>query len=317
MRTQGALRSLMTILGDSSSAQQNVSISKKAAKHSISTGTRLATKIDIMETVCKVLFQNSANQLEFRSMNGFSTLLKVFDEIVVPSGGAKPAEADLVPARQEPSTLLSLATESGQRELSGTVESSFHGSAPVTVGGACKRSLLLRSLLAVFFDLALDGSARDMVQNTDAFHFLFRLMLESRQLDIRQQALYSIQDLISLNALNAVAAWRCGEIDGVIGLLRVALDVRPTSRTLREAQWELAARLGMDTQHANARGVVFTGLTYFDNFVVSEDTAVLAETIEDGSPVYQYAIAVTRLLEYMSVMLIQDNAYILYVSPHL
>jgi hypothetical protein len=304
----------MTILGDSSSAQQNVSISKKAAKHSISTGTRLATKIDIMETVCKVLFQNSANQLEFRSMDGFSTLLKVFDEIVVPSGGAKLAEAELAPASQDPSHL---ATDSGQRESSGYVETSFHGSAPVSIGGASKRSLLLRSLLAVFFDLALDGSARDMVQNTDAFHFLFRLMLESKQLDIRQQALYSIQDLISLNALNAVAAWRCGEIDGVIGLLREALAVRPISGTLREAQWELAGRLGMDTQQENAKGVTFIGLTYFDNFVVSEDTAVLAETIEDGSPVYQYAIAVTRLLEYISVMLIQDNAYILYVSPHL
>lgn len=183
-------------------------------------------------------------------------------------------------------------------------------------GGTSKRSLLLKSLLAVFFDLALDGSARDMVQNTDAFHFLFRLMLESKQLDIRQQALYSIQDLISLNALNAVAAWRCGEIDGVIGLLREALGVRPTSGTLREAQWELGRRLGLDTQNANAKSVVFTGLTYFDGFVVSEDTAVLAETIEDGSPVYQYVIAVTRLLEYMSVMLIQDNAYIFYVSPH-
>ncbi|KAG0068581.1 hypothetical protein BGZ89_004465 [Linnemannia elongata] len=317
MRTQGALRSLMTILGDSSSAQQNVSISKKAAKHSISTGTRLATKIDIMETVCKVLFQNSANQLEFRSMDGFSTLLKVFDEIVVPSGGTKPTESESTPVVQDPSSLGSLAPESGRRELSGIVESSFPGSAPMMTGGTSKRSLLLKSLLAVFFDLALDGSARDMVQNTDAFHFLFRLMLESKQLDIRQQALYSIQDLISLNALNAVAAWRCGEIDGMIGLLREALGVRPTSGTLREAQWELGHRLGLDTQHANAKSVVFTGLTYFDSFVVSEDTAVLAETIEDGSPVYQYVIAVTRLLEYMSVMLIQDNAYILYEMSRL
>ncbi|KAF8947444.1 hypothetical protein BGZ47_009182 [Haplosporangium gracile] len=316
MRTQGALRSLMTILGDSSSAQQNVSISKKAAKHSISTGTRLATKIDIMETVCKVLFQNSANQLEFRSMDGFSTLLKVFDEIVIPSGGSKSKEAEAVPVL-ESSSIGSMATELGQRELSGFVESSFHGSAPVAVDGMSKRSLLLKSLLAVFFDLALDGSARDMVQNTDAFHFLFRLMLESKQLDVRQQALYSIQDLISLNALNAVAAWRCGEIDGVIGLLREALDVWPASGTLREAQWELGRRLGLDTLHVNAKSVVFTGLTYFDNFVVSEDTAVLAETIEDGSPVYQYAIAITRLLEYMSVMLIQDNAYILYEMSRL
>ncbi|KAG0376504.1 hypothetical protein BGX24_007644 [Mortierella sp. AD032] len=312
MRTQGALRSLMTILSDSSSAQQNVSISKKAAKHSLSTGTRLATKIDIMETVCKVLFQNSANQLEFRTMDGFSTLLKVFDEIVVPSGVVKSAEVETTSIPQETNT-----GESGQKGLSGIVDSSFHGPAAATMGGASKRALLLRSLLAVFFDLALDGSARDMVQNTDAYHFLFRLMLESKQLDIRQQALYSIRDLISLNALNAVAAWRCGEIDGIIGLLREALDVRPTNGTLREAQWELGRRLGLDTLNAHNKNVVFSGLTYFDTFVISEDTAVLAEIIEDGSPVYQYVIAVTRLLEYMSVMLIQDNAYILYEMSRL
>ncbi|KAF9094662.1 hypothetical protein BGX23_001775 [Mortierella sp. AD031] len=312
MRTQGALRSLMTILGDSSSAQQNVNISKKAAKHSISTGTRLATKIDIMETVCKVLFQNSANQLEFRAMDGFSVLLKVFDEIVVPTSPVKPAETESTPVANDMPSVGPSIVESGPRRLSGLMESSFHGSTAATAGGANKRSLLLRSLLAVFFDLALDGSTRDMVQNTDAYHFLFRLLLESKQLDIRQQALYSIQDLISLNALNAVAAWRCGEIDAVIGLLREALSVRPTSNTLRDAQWELGYQLGLDTQHANVKCVTFTGLTYFDNFVVSEDTAALAEAIENGSPVYQYAIAITRLLEYMSVMLIQDNAYILY-----
>ncbi|ORY97113.1 hypothetical protein BCR41DRAFT_390602 [Lobosporangium transversale] len=34
--------------------------------------------------------------------------------------------------------------------------------------------------------------------------------------------------------------------------------------------------------------------------------------IEDGSPVYQYVVGLTRLLEYMSVMLIHDNVYVLY-----
>ncbi|KAF9934047.1 hypothetical protein FBU30_003557 [Linnemannia zychae] len=255
MRTQGALRSLMKILGDSSPAQQNVNISKKAAKHSLSTGTRLATKIDIMETVCKVLFQNSANQLEFRAMDGFSTLLKVLDDIVVPSGGIRQIEPELI----------SEASHTG-------------------------------------------------LPNGDSSQ---KITPKSKHLDIRQQALYSIQDLISLNALNAVAAWRCGEIDAIIGQLRVALDVRPTNMTLREAQWDLGSRLGMDAQRTNAKNVVFSGLTYFNNFIVSEETAVLAEIIEDGSPVYQYVIAMTRLLEYMSVMLIQDNAYILYEMSRL
>ncbi|KAF9355343.1 hypothetical protein BGX26_006686 [Mortierella sp. AD094] len=266
MRTQGALRSLMTIL------RQRPNISKDTQKHSLSTGTKLATKIDIMETICKVLFQNSENQLEFRVMDGFTTLLNVFDEIVVP--------ADSHCMAAESVNINGIPGDLHAKGLSGEME--------------------------------YDGSTRDMVQNTDAYNFLFRLLLESKQLDVRQQALYAIQDLISLNPLNAVAAWRCGELDMVIGQLREYLCVRPTDSTLREAQWELSRHMGLDPQSPNMRSVVFENLTYFDNFVVSEDTAALQEMIEIGSPVYQYVIGLTRLLEYISVILIQDNVYVLY-----
>ncbi|KAF9960393.1 hypothetical protein BGZ65_012350, partial [Modicella reniformis] len=316
MRTQGALWSLMTILSEKSSTQQRIALSTSPEKPQFSTGTRLATKIDIMETICKVLFQNSANQLEFKAMDGYSTLLNVFDEIVVPSSGAKPVEQDIIAVAQDSAGMDQCSGENQHHHLELSRESDFTTGAENRRSGAAtatsKRSLLLGSLLAVFFDLTLDGSTRDMVQNTDAFHFLFRLLLESKELDIRQHALYTIQDLVSLNPLNAVAAWRCGEVDMVIGRLREYMCFRPTCGTFRDAQWVLGHQMRLDVESPNTRHVVFGGLTYFDDFIVSEDTAVLAEMIEQDSPIYQYAIGLTRLLEYIAVMLIQDNDHILY-----
>ncbi|KAF9958547.1 hypothetical protein BGZ72_000216 [Mortierella alpina] len=314
MRTQGALRSLMGILSNSAPVQQTTLSSKKPSKQPLSAGTRLATKIDIMETVCKVLFQNCENQLEFRAMDGYTTLLKVFDEIVVPQSCTKPMDHDSHHLAQDSLSADSTASDFNQESWSGDTHSlaGMDQTCRDTQLSVSKRSLLLGSLMAVFFDLALDGSARDMVQNTDAYHFLFRLLLESKQLDVRQQALYAIQDLISLNGLNAVAAWRCGEIDMVIGVLRSCLEFRCDNKSLQDAQWEMARHVGLDPLSADVRNVIFAGQTYFDDFVESEDTAILAEMIEHGSPMYQYVLGLTRLLEYMAVMLIQDNVYILY-----
>jgi len=315
MRSQGALKSLMAILSDGTPAPYDLQGSKKSSKQTFSTGTRLATKIDIMETVCKVLFQNSANQSEFRSMDGYSVLLRVFDEIVLPVGNNKHLDSDsssLFQSAAGSDHLISSSSGDLPHKDFGHESEGQAGSA----GGMMysKRSLLLGSLLAVFFDLTLDGSTRDMVQNMDAFQFLFRLLLESRQLDVRQNALYAIQDLISLNALNAVAAWRSGQVDLLIGTLRECLSMRSNEGTLLDAQWELGRQLGLELQSSNARQVHFTNLTYFGDFVVSEDTAVLADMIEHSSPVYQYVLGLTRLLEYIAVMLVQDNAYVLYVS---
>ncbi|KAF9428838.1 hypothetical protein BGZ94_000845 [Podila epigama] len=312
MRTQGALKSLMTILIESPSSQQSVSVSKKSNKGLIHTGIRLATKIDIMETVCKLLFQNSANQCEFKAMDGYTTLLRVIDEIVVPTGSIRrTADAEsLAQACDDSSSVFSSDGHPSARTPE-AISQHIGPSHPPTTSNS-KRTLLLGSLMAVFFDLALDGSARDMVQNTDAFHFLVCLLLESKQLDVRQQALYAIQDLIALNSLNAVAAWRCGEVDAIIALLRQALAHRSCSSTLHEAQWELGAALGFNASSSTAQSVVFPKILYFDHFIVSEDTGAVAEMVENGSPVYQYVIALTRLLEYISVLLIQDNAFILY-----
>ncbi|KAG0242468.1 hypothetical protein BGW41_004036 [Actinomortierella wolfii] len=163
MRTQGALRSLMSIL-----ERSTLDPSEQFLAPHEPTRTLLATKIDIMETVCKVLYQNSANQREFRALDGYSTLLKVFDEIRVPATGT-----DVAPA---------------------------------------------------------------------------------------------------------------------LSPKRIGLDISPDISDLADLR----------------------DIDYFDGFLVSEDTAPLADMINDGSPVYKYLIFLTRLLEYMSVLLVEDIAYILY-----
>lgn len=38
------------------------------------------SKIDVLETICKLLFTNRENQAEFRRMDGYTALAKAFDE---------------------------------------------------------------------------------------------------------------------------------------------------------------------------------------------------------------------------------------------
>lgn len=66
MRVQGALRSLTSILSEDVS-------------HS---GVTTISKLDIIETICKLLFHNTANQAEFRKMDGYTTMLKALDQVL-------------------------------------------------------------------------------------------------------------------------------------------------------------------------------------------------------------------------------------------
>src|SRR6266542_3398049 len=66
MRVQGALRSLTNILSEGLSQSNMTAMSK----------------LDIIETICKLLFQNTANQAEFRKMDGYTTMLKVLDQVL-------------------------------------------------------------------------------------------------------------------------------------------------------------------------------------------------------------------------------------------
>src|ERR1043165_5477592 len=65
MRVQGALRSLTNILSEGVSQSNMTAMSK-----------------DIIETICKLLFQNTANQVEFRKMDGYTAMLKVLDQVL-------------------------------------------------------------------------------------------------------------------------------------------------------------------------------------------------------------------------------------------
>ncbi|RUS16377.1 hypothetical protein BC938DRAFT_476601 [Jimgerdemannia flammicorona] len=38
------------------------------------------SKLDVLETLCKLLFANRENQAEFRKMDGYAAIIKVFDE---------------------------------------------------------------------------------------------------------------------------------------------------------------------------------------------------------------------------------------------
>jgi hypothetical protein len=66
MRVQGALRSLTSILSEGVSQSNMTAMSK----------------LDIIETICKLLFHNTANQAEFRKMDGYTTMLKVLDQVL-------------------------------------------------------------------------------------------------------------------------------------------------------------------------------------------------------------------------------------------
>jgi hypothetical protein len=66
MRVQGALRSLTSILSEGVSQSNMTAMSK----------------LDIIETICKLLFHNTANQAEFRKIDGYTTMLKVLDQVL-------------------------------------------------------------------------------------------------------------------------------------------------------------------------------------------------------------------------------------------
>src|SRR2546430_5330367 len=62
-----------------------------------------------------------------------------------------------------------------------------------------------------------------IVGNVDALNLIFRTSVSSSQLDVRQHALNCIQDLITINCLNAVAAWKVGGVDILMKLLNSAV----------------------------------------------------------------------------------------------
>lgn len=70
----------------------------------------------------------------------------------------------------------------------------------------------------------MDGNNNLAVGNLDAYDLLFRIACHSCHFILRKLAIHCIQDLISLNPINAVAAWKFGGIDRLIQFLRRACE---------------------------------------------------------------------------------------------
>ena len=142
-------------------------------------------------------------------------------------------------------------------------------------------------------------------------NLIFRTIISSSQLDVRQHALNCIQDLITINCLNAIAAWKIGGVGILMKLLTSAVHVDGDINDLCQV-------LGLK-ELSQASLETFTNIKY-DKTVIDPDSPSLfsakspvAQTV-DLNPVYRYLVAVTRLLEYMAVILSENNSYILKVS---
>ncbi|CAI2168975.1 19330_t:CDS:10 [Funneliformis geosporum] len=242
MRVQGALRSLTNILSEGLSQSSMTAVSK----------------LDIIETICKLLFRNTANQTEFRKMDGYTTIFNVLDQF--PENGA------------------------GERE-------SF-----------------LKDCFNVFFIISLDGSEEMVVSNVDAFNLIFNTIVSSSQLDVRQHALNCIQDLITINCLNVVAAWKVGGVDTLMMMLNSAIRVNENINDLfRVLKLEELSQASLET---------FDDIKYDITTVDPNSPSLfsarspIARAV-DLNPVFRYLVAVTRSLEYMAVILSENNSYIL------
>ncbi|KAK9728054.1 hypothetical protein K7432_001370 [Basidiobolus ranarum] len=234
MRVQGALLSLTSILNE-------------AASHP-TIQLNLVSKLDVVETICKLLFRNVENQLEFRRMDGYSVMLKVFDEIIG--------------------------------------------------GGIGENEVFLQDCFNILFTIALDGNQDLIVGNLDAFELMFRAAVSSSRIEVRNQAISCIQDIISLNPLNAAAAWKIGGVDILVKLLSSAC----LSACSRD---DVAKALSLEQE------VSQTDQTYKLRLYLAVDPTLREMTVEED-PLYRYLNSIMRLLEYMSVMLSDHCDYILH-----
>jgi hypothetical protein len=89
MRIQGALASLTSVLGEDA--------------------LTYGGKLDIVETLSRLLLQSAENQKEFRRMEGYSTLQQLFDKIVW-EPLAESAVFVEVPSRRSPSRPAAVLT---------------------------------------------------------------------------------------------------------------------------------------------------------------------------------------------------------------
>ncbi|CAG8465264.1 5713_t:CDS:2 [Paraglomus occultum] len=173
-----------------------------------------------------------------------------------------------------------------------------------------ERDTLSKDCFDVLFAITLDGNDDLFVGNVESLNLLFRIAVTSSQLDIRQHALNCIQDILSVNCLNAVVAWQMGGVDLLLRTLNDVLIVDGDAK-------QITAVLKLDEQSLSNMNA-FAGLKYLTIAMDSNSSSPslfavnspIAQVIESNH-VYRYILAVTRLLEYVAVMLIENNTYIL------
>ncbi|EFA76742.1 hypothetical protein PPL_09493 [Heterostelium album PN500] len=80
----------------------------------------------------------------------------------------------------------------------------------------------LNDCFCLIFAIILDGNKSKRVMNIDALDFLFRILSNSIQTEVRLQTMTCIQDLISINPLNIISIRHVGAIDK---LFQLVLDI--------------------------------------------------------------------------------------------
>ncbi len=128
---------------------------------------------------------------------------------------------------------------------------------------------------------------------------------------MRQHALNCIQDLITINCLNVVAAWKVDGVDTLITMLSSAINVDGDINDLcRVLELKELSQASLET---------FADIRYDETFIDPNSPSLfstrspVAQAV-DLNPVFRYLVAITRLLEYMAVILSENNSYILKVS---
>jgi uncharacterized C2H2 Zn-finger protein len=148
MRVQGALRALTDTL-------------RQAA---------LTVQLDLIDTIGKLLFNNPRNQREFASIDGYSFILTLLDEVT-----------DYASSKDSQTFLASC----------------FH----------------------IMLSIVLDGQPSKLVGNVDALRWLVHMVSHSEQTAVQLQALQCLQDLISINPLNAAYIKHVGGVDLLLIML--------------------------------------------------------------------------------------------------
>lgn len=79
--------------------------------------------------------------------------------------------------------------------------------------------LFLEDCFNLFFTITLDGNKSKRVGNLDALELLFRIIQNSKQYELKLQALRCLQDIVSVNTLNVVHIKYVGGIEQLLQLL--------------------------------------------------------------------------------------------------